>query len=311
MAARKRIGMPAGLPPIVRPDGVAIAAFPRTPNGMRLDASNPAAGLPLVPVYDPPVVKAAPPAPPIVADGVGDGYESASRTVVCGDIPAATSGWLPIYSTARRWAGADVWVSTDFFPTAPALGIGWLSFALVAVSRGVRTVVATGRLRGNASNTPGPAQRVCGARVVADRFEVYAARNGSPADAAMVANVSIIASDEATTPAYDGAGGLPFGVDGVIPVASADGALSATSPQIMPAQGNIPYTPVLVHAWNNTAATERLTFQFGALNLAQWAIPAGQSLILSDPAMLRRLSSSSAQQIVSSAAGVLFRWYVR
>jgi len=314
-------------PLLTRPAPIGPASFPRVPAGASPSVVAPGVGLPLVAPYDPPVIAVAPAPPPVVADGVGDGYESASRSLLCADIPAPTTGWAPIYATGRRWAACDVWITTDYFPTAPALGIGWLSFALVAVTRGIRTVVSTGRVRGTSLGAPAPGVRVASGRMQADRWEVYATRNGSPASSDQSVNVSIVASDEASTPIQQSTGlaaPSPYGQDGMIPVASGDGAISATSPQsFSSAQGNIPFTPTLIHAVNAAAAMRYLQFSATAAGatIASLAIPAGGSLVESDPVFLQRftrggtselhLRSSSAPVALAAVVDVSFRWWVR
>jgi len=145
------------------------------------------AGLPNFHVYDPPIAAAVKP-PPIVPDGVGDGYESAVRTYLCTDIPDPTaSPILSVYATKRRWRAIDVFVATDF---VDASTFGALMVAIYAISRGVRTLVAQGRTRATLGH------RVASARVQCDKFEVVIGRDTAPTAATQSATVTVIASDE-------------------------------------------------------------------------------------------------------------------
>lgn len=239
------------------------------------------AGLPNFPVYDPPIAAAVKP-PPLVTDGVGDGYESASRTILCTDIPLFSDApAMPVYATQRRWRAIDVYISTDF---AGAAGTAFLSLAIFAISRGVRTLVAQGRTRA----TPG--HRVMTARAVCDRFEVVVQRNAAPTATTQFATITVVASDESEFSPQD-----EWQIGSI--AQSSDDATMSPSSNLIVVEGAIRPVLTAIHAININAADRWLmvfdsTSSGAALNglapVFQFYVPAnGDGQVLFESSIFR------------------------
>lgn len=260
-----------------------VARFPRTSAPVPPVKGAQAAGLPRVVLqaYNPPVIAQAPPLPLIVNDGVGDDYESAYREVKSVNVPGGTGGnVLSVYTTQRRWQAVDVYIATNH---QAASVVSWISVAIYAITRGVRTLVATGRVRGGSANAS-TFIRTASARVQADKFEIALSRTGTPQDpAAMNVQVAIVASDHADTNEAES-------VDGITP---ANTTLTIASTGVA-SEVAIAFEPVVITAVNNSGAVRyiQLATAIGNPTLLTWALAIGEGLQYSDQTVLRRFRGS-------------------
>ncbi len=122
-----------------------------------------------------------------------------------------------IASTKQQWRACDVYVSVQ--PSAASIN-GTLSFFVFAVARGVRTLVASGRLSLSpfsgeaAAPSPTAPVWVAAARCGASSFEVVGAFSNTHADlnpSAVNMTIAVIASN-VDAPAPEDVGALPMGL---------------------------------------------------------------------------------------------------
>lgn len=190
--------------------------------------------------YDPPAPVGAPPQPvPLL--GEADSYES--RTVQWqfeGNVRAS------LYTTRRRWRAIDVYLDFSSIQVASRAG-ACFSVLVYALGQQSRTLVASGRAGrwplGTNLALPPPVW-ICGARAVAERYEVEAWYSDSgplPLLSATVP-VTVIASDEMVE--------VPERV-GVVPL-SDTGAVNTILSSATPIQA-IPYPEVVGVSGTNGA----------------------------------------------------------
>lgn len=296
------------------------ARYPNQPRGAQPEATAPGAGLPLVAPYEPPILAKAPPPPPVVADGVGDGYESAMRTYPAEAIPIApNAGTVPlsVYQTKKRWRAIDVYVASDY---QGAAATDFLTVAVYAIVRGVRTLVASGRMRPvlglPTASAPGP-KRVCAVRVQSQVFEVVVQCSSAPNAAGQSVTIGVVATDEANGDEAEDE------ESGVISASIALSAAASIAPSAF-TNRDFPYVPVALHAMTTAAAVRYL--QFAALaagaTLASFRLEAGGTLVVTDKTMLRRLAvmtsggspvfrQSSTPFVNTPTADVVYNWWFR
>ena len=263
------------LPPFVVPGLPDRASFPRT--SRPVVGAPPSEALPPVPAFEPNVIAVAPPLPAIVADGVGDDYESALRTFEIREIPVSgLDGPLSVYATQKRWRAVDVYIATT---AAGAGGTPYLEIGIFAIAKGVRSLVATGRMRGDAA---GVFRRIAAARVVADRFEVVIQKTAAMATPLAPVQIAIVASDEANEPDTDQ-------LEGSIPAAPL-GALTALAVIGISAAPQIAVMPVAIHAVNEAAADRYIQFAtaLAGATRASWLVPSLGTLIFTDEEFLQQ-----------------------
>lgn len=232
------------------------------------------------------------------ASGAGNAYErfnyESDNIVVRSSDLDGPAGAPPfsLWKTSRRWQGIDVYVKSRF---RGALNLPYYSFGVYAIGNGTRTLVATGRFRGNgADDTQAATQtKVISYRGIADVFEVVMQREGASSlpewDNAVVC---LVASDNANDAEDDATNGVQQagGVGGAL------GTLT-TSPNVT--IGNsaslLPVTPVAIHAVNAAAAMRyiQLAETSGGTTIASFACPANDSLVVTDPAILKRMSRAA------------------
>ncbi|NBU17519.1 MAG: hypothetical protein EBS48_11035, partial [Actinobacteria bacterium] len=304
------------LPPGILPAGtLAQIKRSRTPTAQ---ATPPPLALPPTAVYTPKeraIVEA--PAPVLPLDsGIAEGYETFTKEWLCTDLPivnAAGNAPMTVYRTKKRWQAVDVYATTNFAPAGDPTN-GFLTFGVYAIARGMRSLISTGRLRGGTLGVG--AIRVCGARVVADSFEVVVQRtNVVPADpAGMRVTVSVIASDRAdsidpddyadfggpTTPGE--AGVIVLGASGLPNILT-----TATPKAITPNQGQIPITPVAIMAVNTSAALRYIQLADGAggTTLASWSVPIGSTIWVTDSRILRRFRQQAGISVRQSSTPIV------
>ncbi len=262
-----------------------VARFPRTSPPVPPITTRQAAGLPSVvsQAYNPPLVANPPPLPPVVNDGVGDDYESAFRDVKANNVPTGTSGGvLTVYTTQRRWQAVDVYIATNH---QAASVISWITVGIYAVTRGIRSLVASGRVRGAGVLTTASFVRAATARVQADKFEIALSRTGLPQDPAnMLVQVAVVASDEANTNEAES-------VDGATPT---DTSMSITAVGFS-GETAIPGEFVALSAINNSGAARylQLCTTIGGTTLAAWDLAIGDTLQFTDATFWRRYRGAS------------------
>ncbi len=171
----------------------------RVPSGLRLPAG-PRGGPPSGP----------PPTPP----GLGASGES-ELFVVTSNGPLADPGLIA--STSKLWRACDVYVTVQ--PSAASIN-GTLSFFIFAVTRGVRALVASGRIslspQSGEAAAPSPTAPVwvAAARCGASSFEVVGTFSNTHADlnpSVVNMTISVIASNVDAPPQED-VGALPMGL---------------------------------------------------------------------------------------------------
>lgn len=135
--------------------------------------------------------------------------------VVASNAPLASPGLVA--STTKQWKACDVYVSVQ--PSAPSIN-GTLSFFVFAVTRGVRALVASGRLslspQSGEAAAPSPTSPVwvAAARAPATTFEVVCSYANTHADLnppAVNMSIAVIASNT-EIPAPEDVGALPMGL---------------------------------------------------------------------------------------------------
>lgn len=288
-------------PPGLFPPGT-VARLPQRVRSASPQSAPPPLALPPVAVFDAPQAPApaAPPPPQQTDSGIASGYETFTKEYFCSDLPivaAAGNAPMTVYQTKARWKALDVYALTDFAPVGNP-SQAFISFGIYAISRGLRSLVATGRIRGGSLGLPG--QRVASARVVCDRFEVVMQRTNitMAAPTTMKVSVSIVASDSGDSESIEDLAGLGAGQPGdagIIPVdvSGAPTLLTLATPKaITVVQGQLPLVPVALHAVNTAGAVRYIQLSSsGGTTLASFSIPAGESLIITDPRLLRRYLS--------------------
>lgn len=324
---------PRRFPPGVLAPGT-LATFPRS-RDVRPQPSSPPLALPPTPAYVAPQASniEQPPPPFAVDQGLAEGYETFTKEWFCSDLPivsAAGNAPMAVYATKARWKAIDVYGLTNFAPVGDP-SQAFISIGIYAVARGLRTLVATGRMRGGTLGLPG--QRIASARCVCDRFEVVAQRtNIVMADpTGMKVSLSVIASDHGDSESGESTEGLGSptpGNGGVIPVdvSGAPTLLTLATPKAITVnQGQLPLQPYAIHAVNTSAAVRYIQIAASAAGttLATFSIPAGESLIVTDPRLLRRFLSlqfltntiafrqSSTPIVLTASADVNFAAWVR
>jgi hypothetical protein len=303
-----------------------VASFPRVSTPVA--GAPPSAAQPPVAPYDPPVVAGSPPAPMVVADGVGDGYESATRSMMITDIrSSALGGPTSVYATKKRWRAIDVYVETNYRPDT---GVGldpadFLRIGIFSIARGVRTFLAGGCVRSETAYTfagvafigdPGP-QRVAFARAQSDRFEVVVARGTRPVNPLRdIANISIVCSDEANDEI------LPGQFDGAVQPTFALLNGGAVATQGMAGHG-MPIQMVALHAINTSGAVRYLQLLDGTVGpppgttQLSFAIEAGRSIMIGEDALraYRPMNISTAQSstpiVTTASADVSYTFWAR
>lgn len=277
-------------------------SFPSS-RSVRPQPAIPPLALPPTPVFEAPQSThiEMPPPPPALDSGLADGYETFTKEYFCSDLPivaAAGNAPMSVYATKSRWKAIDVYGLTDFAPVGNP-SQAFITIGIYAIARGLRSLVASGRIRGGTLGLP--AQRIASARCVCDRFEVVAQRTNivMANPAAMKVSLSVIASDHADTESgetTEGLGANQPGNGGIIPVdvSGAPTLLTLATPKAITVnQGQIPLQPYAIHAVNTSAALRYIQISDvgGGTTLASFAIPPGESLIVTDPRLLRRFMS--------------------
>ncbi len=227
------------------------------------------AGLPRVPVYDPPLGVAASAQPSLPASGVTSGIEARTVRVVW---PTTATGAVNpgeeiiVYSFTRQWRAVDVYIQDT---NAFSLGLV-LSIRIYAISaESAPILVASGRV-GNviaAASTLRIPAWVAAARSVSDRFMVTmtlgvipVAGSGVPAAAAQFSDITCVGSNEANdvppllgTIPFTGAGAET----GIIETGAAGVPMGVPDPELVMVQaivGPAVAAPRYLHVHDRTAA---------------------------------------------------------
>lgn len=167
---------------------VLTASIPRP--GRPVIETGSGAGAAAFTAYDPPIAKPQPPAEIQLSTGIAQGYEASNKTFRVIDIANVNANPLgtPVYSTKKKWQGIDVHVAMTGFAAA---GLApHIIIAIFAVTRGVRTLVASGRTIVTAG------RRIASARVICDSFDVVVARVTAPLGGVGDVTISTVASNE-------------------------------------------------------------------------------------------------------------------
>lgn len=180
------------------------ARFARTVGPASGAAAQPSAAFPPFHVYDPPVMRSAPPTPPLPPNGVTDQIEARSVDV---EWPSSAGLLLlkevQVYTTTRRWGALDVYLA-DPSLIGPGMLLTIRVYAIAAQSPPV--LVATGRV-GHFALAPGGAGEamtrplwVCAARAQADRYVVThqveaTTPAGLPGASGQTSSVTVVASN--------------------------------------------------------------------------------------------------------------------
>ena len=144
------------------------------------------------PPYDPPIEPPTADAPMASTGSLNgiENYESALKK-----IPFPSLNEFPVYTTQRRWRAIDVYLNA-LSAGAVMDNEARLSFAIYAIARGIRSIVAKGTV---AQIQQEPVLWVAGARVQAERFEVTVTGPTftNVNDPSNYLQISVVASDEA------------------------------------------------------------------------------------------------------------------
>lgn len=174
--------------------------------------------LPLVSVVTPELQPISASAAAVVASAIGASdaagipYEAAVNPLQFTALQVA--GYVNAYATQKQWRCLDVYLDLSQFQVqSPNVGIGFVTCAIYAVTKGMRTLVATGRTRSLA--LPG-AIRIASVRLaIAERLEVvvgsdYNAQQVTPTPnfPAPSITVAVIATDNANAYADDESFGI-------------------------------------------------------------------------------------------------------